>query len=111
MAVEELDGDSLKKFASSNGESEVCVVDFWADWCGPCKSLAPVLDSLANKYEGVIKVAKINVAKEPEIGAEYAITNIPCLVVFKNGKEVDRMVGFKGKDSLDGFLSRHAKGS
>lgn len=111
MAVEELDGDGLKKFASSSGESEVCVVDFWAEWCGPCKSLAPILDSLAQKYEGVIKVAKINIGKMPEVGARYSITNIPCIVVFKNGKEIDRMVGFKGKDGLDGFLSKHAKGS
>ena len=108
MAIEELNLESLDSLVASG---ELSLVDFWADWCGPCKAIAPLLDSLAYKYEGAIKVGKINVAKFQDAGIKHSITNIPCLLVFKGGKEIDRMVGFKGKEGLEVLFSKHTKGS
>jgi thioredoxin 1 len=108
MAVEDLNLEQLNEVVASG---ELCLIDFWADWCGPCKSIAPLLDSLSDKYEGAIKVAKVNVARVQEAGVKHSITNIPCLIVFKDGKELDRMVGFKGKEGLEGLFSKHTKGS
>ena len=118
MSVQNLTPETIEEFinkpkvaVATQISDIVSVVDFWADWCGPCKVLSPVLDSMAQKYEGAIKVGKLNVANNPEVGSEYKITNIPCLIVFKDGKEIDRMVGFKGKESLETLFSKHTKGS
>lgn len=120
MSVKILTSESIQEFinvksktalASQTATEVVSIVDFWAEWCGPCKVLSPFLDSMAQKYEGTIKVGKLNVSNSPEMGAEYKITNIPCLVVFKDGREIDRMVGFKGKDSLEVLFSKHSKSS
>ena len=108
MSVEKL---SLEELDSLIYSGDLSLVDFWADWCGPCKTLAPFLDSMADKYEGAIKVGKINVAKVQEAGVKYSITSIPCLIVFKDGKEIDRMVGFKGKEGLEELFAKHTKGS
>lgn len=108
MSVAKLDPATLKEVITSES---LVLVDFWADWCGPCKVLAPVLDLLSEKYEGAIKIVKVNVAQHPEAGVSHSITNIPCLVVFKDGKEIDRSVGFKGKENLEVLLAKHTKGS
>lgn len=108
MSVENFTPETLKQTISSG---ELTLVDFWADWCMPCKSLAPVLDSLAQKYEGAIKVGKVNVAQNQAVGVEHSITNIPCLVVFQGGREVDRMIGFKGEKTLETLFVKYTKGS
>jgi thioredoxin 1 len=108
MAVQNLNVDGLKDF---NQAEKLTIIDFWADWCAPCKTLAPLLDSLAQKYEGVIKFAKVNISNDAKGCAEYSITNIPCLIVFRDGKEVDRQVGFKGKEGVEGLILKHTQGS
>lgn len=94
------------KFTNENFKDEVLnsqipvVVDFWATWCGPCKMMAPEIASLANEYEGKIKVGKVNVDEEAQIAADYNIQAIPTVILFKNGKVEKTSVGFKPKSQL-----------
>ena len=73
-------------------------VDFWAEWCGPCRAIAPVLESLAEDYNGKVKIVKINVDKETDLANKYNVSAIPSLIILKDGKEIDRIVGGATKE-------------
>jgi thioredoxin 1 len=75
-------------------------VDLWAAWCGPCRLIAPVVEELAAKYQGQVKVGKLNVDDHPQVAAQFRIMNIPTLLFFKGGQEVDRIVGVVPKEEL-----------
>ena len=81
------------------------LVDFWAEWCGPCRMVSPIVEQLANSLEGKVKVSKLNVDQNPEIAAEYNIQSIPSLVLFKNGKEINRIVGLSSREKHEKFVS------
>jgi len=76
------------------------LVDFWAPWCGPCRMVAPVVEELADEYEGKISFVKVNVDDNPKIASQYGIMSIPTLIVFKAGQPVDTIIGFRPKEEL-----------
>ena len=94
------------KLSSENFKKEVLksekpvLVDFYADWCGPCNAMAPVIEELATELDGKAKVGKINVDENSDIAVEYNVMSIPTLIIFKNGKEEKRLVGLRDKEEL-----------
>jgi thioredoxin 1 len=80
--------------------TEAVIVDFWAEWCGPCKMIAPILDEIASEHEGTLRVAKLNVDENPDIARRFEVMSIPTLIVFKDGQPAKRIVGAKGKGQL-----------
>lgn len=82
------------------------LVDFWASWCGPCMMLAPVLEELAKELKGRVRVGKLNVDENRETAASFGVMSIPTLILFKNGKEVARITGFRPKEELDKWIAQ-----
>lgn len=80
------------------------LVDFWAEWCGPCRMVGPIVDELAKDYEGKAIVGKVNVDENPEVASKFGIRSIPTLLVIKNGEVVDKQVGAAAKEALAGKL-------
>lgn len=80
------------------------LVDFWAAWCGPCRTLGPIVDELSDDYQDKAVIGKVNVDNNPEVAAKYGVRNIPTLLFFKNGKVVDKQVGVATKKALAGKL-------
>ncbi|MFH1454021.1 MAG: thioredoxin [Armatimonadota bacterium] len=98
---------NLREVADRNFTREVLkndkpvLVDFWAPWCGPCRMIAPVLDQVAEKLSGKAEFYKLNVDENPETSANFAITAIPALIIFKDGKEAGRIVGFASSEEIE----------
>jgi len=85
------------------------LVDFWAEWCGPCRMLAPTIDRIADEHSSVVSVVKLNVDDNPATAATYGIKGIPTLILFAQGKEVERIVGAAGKDTIVRTIAKHAR--
>lgn len=102
----------MKEIMDSNFKDEVqdqggvVVVDFWASWCGPCKMLSPIIEELSNEIT-TVKFAKVNVDENPQSSQSFNIASIPTLLVFKDGKVVDTMVGFRPKAELEELVKRY----
>lgn len=92
------------EFDAAVAAAPLAMVDFWADWCGPCKMLSPVIESLADQYEGKVLVGKVNVDEEPELARRFGVMNIPTVVFLKNGQEIDRKVGVMPPQVFTGVL-------
>ncbi|WP_447642706.1 MULTISPECIES: thioredoxin [Chitinophagaceae] len=96
-----------KEFTDANFQAEVLesdkltVVDFWAEWCGPCRAIGPVIEELANEYADTVKVGKVNVDNNPNVSVNYGITSIPAILFIKDGKVVDKQIGAVPKARLE----------
>ena len=95
-----------KQFTDSNFDAEVLksdkpvLVDLWAEWCGPCRMLTPIIEELYTEYDGKAVIGKLNVDENPEVSAKYGVRSIPTLLIFKNGELVDKQVGVVPKSAL-----------
>ena len=88
-------------------EEKLTLVDFWATWCGPCRKLSPVIDELANEFDGKVKFVKIKADENLETAQKYSISGVPCLLIFKNGQPVERIVNIVPKSIIVNNLNKH----
>ncbi|MBT5855952.1 thioredoxin [bacterium] len=98
MAVNKVDDANFQEEVLNS--SIPVLVDFWAEWCGPCRMLAPIVESVSTAFEGKVKVCKLNTDESPQTAQKMQITGIPCCIVFKDGHEAGRIVGFKPEDTF-----------
>ncbi len=104
--------DKVVHLSDDSFDSEVLksttpvLVDFWASWCAPCKAISPVVDGLADDYDGKVKIGKLNVDENPATPGKYGVRGIPTLILFKDGKVVDQVVGAVPKNQLEGLIKK-----
>ena len=103
MATVKVDNSNFQ--ASVLDSTEPVVVDFWAEWCGPCKMIGPSLDEISNEMAGKVKIAKLNIDENPEIAAQFGVRSIPTLMMFKGGEVADIKVGALPKSALSHWIS------
>ena len=105
--------DKIITVTADNWQSDVLdaklpvLVDFWAEWCGPCRAIAPILDSLADELDGKLKIAKVNVDENSAIAAQFQVRSIPMLLVLKNGQVAEQMVGAMSKPAMLAKIEPH----
>ena len=105
-------GDKVMQLSDDSFEKDVLqasqpvLVDFWASWCAPCKAISPVIDALANEYDGQVKIAKLNVDENPATPGKYGVRGIPTLILFKGGSVVDQVVGAVPKNQLESLIKK-----
>ena len=109
--------DNVKDVSDSNFEADVLqsdrpvLVDFWAAWCAPCRMLAPTVEAVAEKYANNARVFKLNVDENPSVSQRYGIKGIPTLILFKGGKEEERVVGATSKEAIARMIDKHVSGA
>jgi thioredoxin 1 len=104
MAVQITDSNFKESVLDTD---KVVLIDFWAEWCGPCKAIGPMIEELSKEYEGKAVVGKVDVDNNPETATKYGIRNIPTILFIKGGQVVDKQVGAVPKSSLEAMLKKH----
>lgn len=105
MAITHLYNDNFEQFIR---ESELPVlVDFWATWCGPCRMVAPIVEELSDAYDGRLNVCKVDVDEAEAVAMQFGIMSIPTLMIFKNGEEQERVVGYRSIDDLAALIEKY----
>ena len=104
MAVEITDGNFESLVKNSD---KLVLVDFWAEWCGPCRAIGPVIEELSKEYDGKINIGKVNVDHNPQLSVNYGITSIPAILFIKDGKVVDKLVGAQPKANFVKKIESH----
>ncbi len=102
-----MEHDTKDTFDAALNSGTRMMVDFWADWCGPCRMLGPVIEDLAGKYAGKAETGKVNVDEEQELAIRYGVMNIPTVIFFKDGKELDRVVGVMPPETFAEILDKN----
>jgi len=109
-------GNGVNHFSDANFEAEVLqsqtpvLVDFWAEWCMPCRIIGPTIEALAKEFEGKIKIGKLNVDQNPVMPSKYGVSGIPSLIMYKGGKVVDSLVGVSPKEQIAEMLDKYVSG-
>ena len=104
MALELTDTNFQQEVINSD---RLSVVDFWAEWCGPCRAIGPVIEELSKEYDGKVKVGKVNVDNNPQVSLNYGITSIPAILFIKNGEVVDKLIGAQPKSNFVKKIEAH----
>lgn len=104
MALQHYNKESFDK---SLNEGKLMMVDFWANWCGPCHMLGPVIEDLSGKYDGKVEVGKVDVDMQGELAMRYGVMSIPTVIFFKDGKEIDRKVGVMPEEAFTQVLDQN----
>ena len=105
--------DKVAAFTDGTWEQDVLksdkpvLIDFWAEWCAPCRMMAPTIDALASEYDGKAKIGKLNVDENSEVSAKYQIRGIPTVLIIKNGEVAEQVVGVTSKDNLSKLIDKH----
>jgi thioredoxin 1 len=106
--------ETIKKLSDNSFEkdiqgSDLILVDFYAEWCGPCQMMAPVLETLSRKLQGRLTVAQLDIDASPQIASAKAVYSVPTLILFRKGEEIGRMVGFNSEQAVLSFINSHTK--
>lgn len=104
MAFSHLYNDNFK---SSVSQSPLALVDFWATWCSPCRMIAPIVEAISDELDGSLDVFKVDVDESPEIAVEYGVMSIPTIMIFENGEEKERIVGYRSKEDLMTVIEKY----
>jgi thioredoxin 1 len=107
MSIEQVSDASFKKSVIDNSNHQPVLVDFWAEWCGPCKALGPILENVSVEFEGKVAIKKVNIDENPEAPANFGIRSIPTMILFKNGSIADTKIGLSTEADLKNWLNSH----